>query len=156
MRFQVPEDEASLTSCDCAVINNEASQRCVPRFGISRHLPYTTHLLHSELAEQRSGAFYSNFRLHPIQFHLLFRTPSPRRCCCCSLSHVCMINGMKDFDHVANSYVSWISKTAKKNSRFIIAQRQQRNLRVSQSRILMPFRASLGHSAKIAAPAEFR
>lgn len=54
------------------------------------HVISHTPLICSTRSWPNSGAFYSNFRLHPIQFHLLFRTPSPRRRCCCCFALSCL------------------------------------------------------------------
>lgn len=142
------DDEEGRIVCDCTLINNEASHhfdssRRRIRSDISHNFPYSTHLVQLKRCHRpKSECFIQIFPSHlsnNIQFSFIYYfvlLPSSCCCWCCRCrSHVCMINGIRDFDHVGNFYVSWISKKAKKNSRFIIAQK--RNLRASQRRILM-------------------
>jgi len=79
---------------------------------LQHNFPYSTHLpLHSLGWCSRPSVLFkfSNY----IQFSFIYYfilLPSSERCCCsCSLM-LCMINGIRDFDHVENFYVSWISK----------------------------------------------
>lgn len=106
---------------------------------VSRNFPYPTHqpaCLSPLPTEALERVFYSNFPTTSnsvsfiISYFFLLHAAAALM--------FCMINGMKDFDHVGKFYVSWISKKSKakkKNSRFIIAQ--QRNLRALRKRILM-------------------
>lgn len=109
---------------------------------VSHNFPYSTRLVpHPVQCAPSTKCFIQIFQLHPIQFHLLFRTSSAPCCCCLPAPlMLCMINGIKDFDHVDNFYVSWISKKtsemAKKNSRFIIAQKKFKSIAKENSDVV--------------------
>lgn len=109
---------------------------------VSHNFPYSTRLVpHPVQCAPSTKCFIQISQLHPIQFHLLFRTSSAPCCCCLPAPlMLCMINGIKDFDHVDNFYVSWISKKrARWQRRIPVLLSRKRNLRALQKRILMLF-----------------
>lgn len=130
-RFQVREAGASLTSCNCAVINNGASQRCDSVFHVISH----TALICSTRVG-RSGAFYSNFRLHPIQFHLLFRTPSPAAVAAAALS--CLYDKWNERFRSRSQRLRVVDiKDCQEEFPFYYRAKAAAKFKSSQSRILM-------------------
>jgi hypothetical protein len=129
--------------CDCTIIDNEAFQHFDLKPFVSTLHTFFHHQQHIQLIwrftlqdyalDHASVLFkfssYNNNNIIQFSFIYYFILLPPSSCCCCCSVHVLYDKWNKRFRSRRKLYVSWISKKrAKKNSRFIIAQKKFKSI----------------------------